>query len=292
MSISQQAAQPNPWQYLLFSKHIQNLPEATMASMVKDAGFAGIDLTVRTGGSIEPQYVQEKLPEMQEMLTSYQLQIGMITSEITAVTTPYARDLIQTAAQCGIRYLKLGYYHYSGFGTIKTLREQVKNNLKPLAELCGEYGIIAGFHNHSDVFFGASLWDIAEVIDALDPKTVGLYFDAAHATIEGGSAGWQMGMDLLADRIIMLAVKDFRWVNGKHRYAGGRHQSVEMCPLEDGNVDWQSVIKNLRQKGFTGPVSFHGEYQGAHSFADLSPAEVIEQSARDLKFFLDAEKIR
>ena len=285
MSLLDKYRKPDKWQNLLFSKHIQNLPLPEMAAKVKKAGFDGLDLTVRTGGSIEPKDFTTKLPEIIEVLAAQDLKVGMITSEVTSVVTPHARNIVKTAAAYGIRHIKLGYYYYTGFGSLKQQRQQVKSELKPLAELCSEFGVTAGFHNHSHDFFGASLWDIAEVIGELEPKTIGLYFDAAHATIEGGSSGWLMGMDLLADRIVMLAVKDFRWVNGKHRYAGNRHQSVEMCPLEHGNTQWSQVITNLQSRGFSGPVSFHGEYQGAHSFADLTDSEVIEQSGRDLQFF-------
>jgi sugar phosphate isomerase/epimerase len=92
-------------------------------------------------------------------------------------------------------------------------------------------------------------------------------------------------MDLLSDRIVMLAVKDFRWVERKERYAGGRRQGVEWCPLADGNTPWPKVLGHLRRKKFDGPISFHSEYQGAHSFADLSVDEVIAQTKRDVELF-------
>jgi sugar phosphate isomerase/epimerase len=111
------------------------------------------------------------------------------------------------------------------------------------------------------------------------------YLDPAHALIEGGGSAWRMGMDLLDDRIGMLAVKDFRWVDGKHRYGGGRRHSVEFCPLEQGNTPWPEVLGILREIGFDGPVSFHSEYQGPHSYDDLGWREVIAQAARDIAVF-------
>jgi sugar phosphate isomerase/epimerase len=161
----------------------------------------------------------------------------------------------------------------------------VSARLKELAALNRELGIHGGFHNHSNNTFGASLWDVHHVLADTDPKALGLYFDPAHATIEGGAKGWLMGMDLLADRITMLAVKDFRWVNGHHRHVVGRGQSIELCPLAEGNTDWPEVLTHLKQIGFDGPVSFHGEYQGPHSFADLTSEQVLEQTARDVDCF-------
>ena len=34
------------------------------------------------------------------------------------------------------------------------------------------------------------------------------------------------------------------------------------------------------------PISSHSEYQGGHSFRDLSTDEVFEQTARDAEFFV------
>jgi sugar phosphate isomerase/epimerase len=209
----------------------------------------------------------------------------MITTNITDASDPATRPILETAASLDIRYVKLGYWEYAGFGTLARLREDVRGKVKDLAAICGEIGITAGFHNHSDAYLGASLWDIEHVIRHTPPAAMGLYFDPAHATIEGGSAGWEQGMDLLANRIVMLAVKDFRWVEGKHRYAGGRRQSVEFCPLADGNTPWPAVMQRLRRIGFDGPISFHSEYQGSHSFADLSVDEVIAQTKRDVELF-------
>ena len=92
-------------------------------------------------------------------------------------------------------------------------------------------------------------------------------------------------MDLLKDRISMLAVKDFCWAEGKHRYAGARRHSVEFTTLEKGNTPWEQVLKLLKQIGFKGPVSFHSEYQGKASFQDLTVEQVFEQTDRDLKLF-------
>jgi len=108
--------------------------------------------------------------------------------------------------------------------------------------------------------------------------------------VEGGSNGWEMGMDLLKEKIVMLAVKDARWVEGHHRYAGARRHSVEFCPLADGNTPWPKILQILKEINYQGPVSFHSEYQGTHSFKDLSCREVLAQTARDLALFQQWEE--
>jgi sugar phosphate isomerase/epimerase len=272
-------------QLMVFSKHLSGPPLEESARRLRAFGVGAIDLTIRPKGHVTPEKVRDELPAMHERLHQVGSAIGMLTTNILDAHEPTTRPILETARQLNIRFIKLGYWDYAGFGTLHQQRGEVKAKIKDLAAMCAALGITAGFHNHSDAYFGASLWDVDHVIRDTPPAAMGLYLDPAHATIEGGSAGWEQGMDLLSDRIVMLAVKDFRWVDGKHRYAGARRQSVEFCPLADGNTPWPAVLKRLKKLGFDGPVSFHSEYQGSFSFKDLSVDEVIAQTQRDVELF-------
>lgn len=270
---------------MIFSKHLKGLPLADAAKSLVAAGIHAVDLTVRKNGHVEPTAVEDQLPAAAQTLKQNGIRIGMITTEITDPANPLTGRILRTAAKLGVTHYKLGYYPYQGFGTLRAQRQEVAAKLKDLAAMNLELGIHGGFHNHCEDSFGASIWDIDFVLNGISPKAIGLYFDPMHATVEGGSAGWLMAMDLLADRITMLAVKDFHWVVGKHGYGGGRLHSIEMCPLESGNTQWPQVIEILKKINFDGPISFHGEYQGKFSFRDLTSQQVIEQTAADLKVF-------
>jgi L-ribulose-5-phosphate 3-epimerase len=270
---------------MVFSKHLSGPPLEESARRVREFGVGAIDLTVRPKGHVSPERVADELPAASERLHQVGSRVGMLTTNITDANEPATRAIFETAKKLGVRWIKLGYWDYAGFGTLHQQRREVKAKMKDLAAMCQDIGVVAGFHNHSDAYFGASIWDIEHVISDTPREAVGLYLDPAHATIEGGSAAWEQGMDLLSDRIVMLAVKDFRWVEGKHRYAGARRQSVEFCPLADGNTPWPAVLKRLKQIKFDGPISFHSEYQGSHSFADLTVDEVIAQTKRDVELF-------
>lgn len=276
-------------QLMVFSKHLAGPPLDEVARRLRAMQIDAIDLTVRPGGHVVPERVEEDLPRAQETLAAEGVRVGMITTAITDARDPLTPKVLRTAARLGVRYYKLGYFPYAGFGTLRRQRAEVAARMRDLAALNREMKIHGGFHNHSADSFGASLWDIHHVLEEVDPTEIGLYFDPAHATIEGGSAGWQMGMDLLSDRISLLAVKDFRWRDarreGTRGYAGGRRHGVEWLPLEEGNTAWPEVLKHLRRIGFQGPVSLHSEYQGSHSFADLSVDDVFAQTARDLVLF-------
>jgi sugar phosphate isomerase/epimerase len=270
---------------MVFSKHLAGYPLKEVAQRLQSFNIQEIDLTVRPGGHVEPEKVQDELPRAAEELAAHSVAIGMISTNITDATHPITEKVIATAAQLQIKHYKLGYWLYNEFGTLRQLRDQARAQLRDLSQLNAQYGLTAGFHNHSDCFLGANLGDIDYVIAETSPETLGLYFDPCHAVIEGGSRGWEMGLDLLSHRVVMLAVKDFHWIPAGAGYAGSRRYSVQFAPLLDGNVPWLKVLHHLNQIGFDGPISLHSEYQGPHSFQDLTTDEVFIQTAKDAHLF-------
>ncbi len=272
-------------QLCVFSKHLAGMPLDETARRLRAMNLEAIDLTVRSGGHVEPELATQDLPAAAALLHHEGVRIAMITTAIMDATDAQNEAILRAAAQAGIHYYKLGYFSYAGFGTLRKQRQEVAARLADLAALNKEIGIKGGYHNHSHNFFGANLADIAYALENVDPQWLGLYFDPAHATIEGGSSAWMMGLDLLRERTIMLAVKDFYWTNDGSGYAGGRRHKVRFCPLSEGNVPWPRVLQCLKESHFDGPISLHSEYQGAYSFRDLTTNEVFAQTAVDREFF-------
>ena len=89
----------------------------------------------------------------------------------------------------------------------------------------------------------------------VDRKYLGIYFDIAHATIEGGLS-WPLEAKLVEPHLMTVSVKDFFWV----RPENGKKGRPEWCPLGDGMVD-RSFFRTLQKTGFSGPVSMHFEYE-------------------------------
>jgi L-ribulose-5-phosphate 3-epimerase len=269
-------------QLCFFSKHLASSSIEQMAVALRAVGLDSVDLTVRPNSHIAPERVEEELPHAYEVLRAQGIRIAMITTNLTDAHDPLTTKVLSTAARCGISHYKLGYYSYAGFGTIRQQRQEVRAKLRDMAELNAQLGIVGGYHNHSHNFFGAALGDIDYALQDADARWMGCYFDVAHASIEGGSSGWLQGLDLLAERIVMLAVKDYAWTQNKG-YAGGRRFHVDWQPLETGNTPWPQALRCLRQVNFQGPVSFHAEYQDNPAYAE--PETYLQEVARDVKLF-------
>jgi len=269
----------------VFSKHFQTMDAETLGRTMKGLGVAGVDLTVRHGGHVEPAKVGTDLEAFQKGLAKNGIKVTMLTTSILSAEEPNAAAIIQTAGRLGIRHIKLGYWHYKGFGSYKSMADKVKGDLKGLVPLLKQNGVMAGFHTHSGQYMGANAEFALRLIEDSDPKAVGIYYDTGHCTIEGSVAGWLMGLDLVSERLVMVAVKNLAWFRMGSPSSGRRGWRELMVPLDSGLTDLAEFIRCLKKLDFRGPVSFHSEYQGSYSFMDMTQEQVVEQTRKDLEYF-------
>ena len=237
----------------LFSKPVPQLNWRELAQAAKSAGFGGIDLTVRKRGHVIPDRVKEDLPKAVDAIRGEGLKVPMITTELLSADDPAALPILSAAGKLSISFLKPGYYHYKFVDIRKELAE-VGDRFRGLVALAEKYGVQVGYHNHAG-YVGAPVWDMARVMDTLDPKWAGYYFDLQHATGEGGIAGWKIDALLAMPRIKMLAVKDMYW----NKTATG--WSDTDCPLGQGMCHYKEFLKMCALGGFHGPISLHVEYE-------------------------------
>lgn len=263
--------------YAVFAKHLQAWPLEECCRRVAEAGFAGLDLTVRPGGYVEPAEIREAFPRAMRAARAAGLEVPLLTTGLLSAEDPAADVTMAAAAEYGVRELKLHYWPCDGSVPVATAVERAKKALDGLAKRAVRRGVRVNIHNHSGDWVQSSAWVVAELVREFSPKTVGVYFDAAHHTIEGGQAGWRMATEILAPRVTLLAIKEGRWVEA----AGGGPQERRWVPVGTGNVRWEAVLRTILASGFDGWASVHGEYQGPWSFKDLSAAEVLEQCAAD-----------
>ncbi len=260
-----------------FSKALPTMDWQRLAQSVKRMGFDGVDLTVRKGGHVRPETAAADLPKAVAAIRGEGAEVPMITTELVSAEDPVAQPILSAAGKNAIPYFKPGYYRYNFVDVRQELRK-AGDKFRGLAHLAHQCGIETGFHNHAG-YIGAPVWDIATVIDPLDPKGVGYYFDVRHAVAEGGVAGWKIAFELVSPRLKMIAVKDFYWE--KTPAKGWREIN---CPLGEGMVPWKPYFKLLAQAGFHGPISLHLEYEIPGSSAASKEENTLAAAQRDLEF--------
>jgi len=259
-----------------FSKHLPRMDAPGLGRALKKLGFGGVDLTVRPGGHVDPKRVAQDLPVFVAAIRQEGLTVPMLTTELVSTSDPAARPTLETAAALQIPYFKPGYYLYT-FADVRKERDAAGARLRGLADMTARTGMRLGFHNHAG-YIGGGIWDIAAVIDTLDSKSVGYYFDVRHAVVEGGDGGWRSAFNLVAPRLFMIALKDFFW---EKTATGWRQQN---CPLGDGMVNWKAFFSMLAKTGFHGPASLHLEYEIPGATPEAREENTLAAAARDLAF--------
>lgn len=240
--------------FCFFSKVVPQLSWEELAKSAKAAGFGGIDLTVRGGGGhVAPERAAEDLPKAVEAIRKEGLEVPMITTALTRADHPTAVPILSTASKLSIPYLKPGYYRYKYVDVRKEL-DEASRQFRGLVELAEKYQIQVGFHNH-DSYVGAQFWDIARVMDTLDPKWAGYYYDLENATIEGGQQGWRIAANLALPRLKMVGAKDFYWRKTEDK--GWRETG---CPIGQGMCKYKEFLRMIADADFHGPISLHMEY--------------------------------
>lgn len=270
-------------QLIMFSKMLGEFDVSRAGDIIKELGFEGVDLTCRTGGHVLPENVVEDLPVAVKTLRDKGLHVPMLTTEILSADEPHTENIFRMAAECQVPHLKLGYHRYIEFGTLRDVMDDTRIKLRGLSRLAKKYGVSANVHIHSGTFIGALGPIVYMLIEEFNPAHIGAYVDPGHMFNEGGLSGWQMSLDMLAGRINLVAAKSMGWERTDNEDGTATWRN-RMYPLCQGMVQWKKVFECLKAADFDGPVSLHSEYQGAHSWKDLTTDELIAQTRKDLEY--------
>ena len=260
----------------VFSKHLHFIKDYTqLAKTAKALGLDGLDLTVRKGGYVEPANVAVDLPKCVEAVRAEGLDVYMITTDLNKGGGPDVLPVLDAASKLKIKYARVGKQQYSKDGDIAKEIAGFTEDLRGLTAVFEKHDMIAGYHNHSGGnSVGAPMWDIYEMVRAIDSAAFGSNFDIGHAMVEGSSGAWRLNARLLAPYVKMTSVKDFVWEDGK----------VKWVPLGQGHVNVPEFFSIFRAAGFAGPVSIHVEYRTPSDDAMLEEIRAAVNTIRaDLK---------
>jgi sugar phosphate isomerase/epimerase len=275
----------------VFSKPMHMFSLADTAAMIAEAGYGGIDYTVRVAqGHVLPERVEEDLPKAVDAAKRAGLKVEMITTEITSAKDQHAEKVLRTAARLGVKFYRLGVHNYDAQLGVWGSLQKLKPVFKELADLNQSVGIHGAIQNHAGTRVGSALWDLHELLRDLDPKWIGVQYDIRHATAEGGQS-WSLPLKLLAPWIRCTDAKDFKW-----EQAPGK-ATIENTPIGDGIVNFDAYFKLVRELNLTGPISVHLEYPPFERM-QMSDAEkrvkfpvLMKKDLVALKLFMAKHKI-
>lgn len=237
----------------VFSKPLQAFSYEATAALLSEAGYGGVDFSVRPGGHVTPENVTKDLPRAVEAARKCGLKVEMITTAIVDSKDGATENVLRTAADCGVKYYRLGWLSYDDKLGIWPSLQKVRVQLHELGALNEKLGLHGAYQNHAGARIGGPVWDLYEILRDVDPRWLGCQYDVRHATVEGASS-WPLAMKLLAPWIRCTDIKDFKWKQD------GKKATVDNVPLGQGAVDFDKYFGLVRQLGIGGPMSVHFEY--------------------------------
>ncbi len=257
---------------IVFSKYLQNLNWNDLAITCKNLGLDGIDLTVRDGGHVIPEKVEEDLPKVVDIFQKHNLDVVMVTTRLLSAEDTYAEKILKTAGMLKIPYARIGYHQYKEKLDIKEQIQNVKKDLQGLTTLAEKYNVILGYHNHSGLHnFGGPIWDLISVFQEINSPYLGSNFDIGHVKAEGFGGAWKANTIAMLPWIRMVAVKDFIVEKNK----------IVWVPLGKGWVPVKELLDIiLKQGNFKGPISIQMEYE---TKTEIEKLDYIKNSAEIIK---------
>lgn len=263
---------------VMFAKHLQELGIEGMADAIAEIGLDGVDLTVREGGIIAPEDAKRLLPKAARVFEERGLRIGMLTTSITS-PNDHADEIAGIASELGTSFIKLGYWRYDAFGTLREQMNEVRRCFVGLEKIAERHGVTFGLHTHSGDFVTCDGAITFMLLDGFPKERICAYIDPGHMTVEGGLCGWKACIDLLGDYVRMVGVKDFAWYAERDE-SGTVKWRIEAAPLSEGITRWDEVFQCLSQLRFDGVISIHSEYPG------MTAQQIIQRTKEDLQYLL------
>ena len=274
------AEEKSPLPIVVFSKVYQtlklNFDDA--AAVTAEAGIDGIDCPVRPNGEILPEHVIGELPQYAAALRKRGLQLPLLTTGITSVSSPCAEDILRTAKKLGVQFYRLGFVIRATDASAGKQVREIKAQLKDLAALNKQIGIGAIVQNHSPAgrsYLGGDLSELLDLVKDFDPAQIGVAFDIGHALVVHGD-DWRQHFEKLESHLKIVYVKDVkregRWV-----------------PFGEGDIATTGYFKLLRELKYNAPVSLHIEFDwtdGGKSKTRPALVKALQDSARVLRRWL------
>jgi len=232
-----------------FVKFLQEMSFEELAATIKRLGFDGIEGTVRPGGHVPPERVEEDLPKLMQALRTHEVDMTIMASGINRADDPLSEKTLRLASKLGVKRYRMSYYKYDLKKSVIDQIASFKSMAKELAALNRELGMQAIYQNHAgDRYLGGTIWDLRELLKGIPRDQMAVGFDMRHAKAEGGMS-WPVYWNVIQPHVGAVYVKDFRWEGG----------NLVNVPLGEGWVD-DRFFTPERLNGFEGPISLHVEY--------------------------------
>ncbi len=246
-------------QVVLFTKFLEGMSIEQMGETVKDLGYDGFDLAVRSRHAVNPDNIADALPTAMTHWNRLGLRCPMITlgTEANDPDAPETIHVFEAAGAAGIPLIKIGYFPFPPEADYWSLIDEARARLKGFIRLAARTGVKAVYHTHSGSVLGSNCAGLTHLLRDFDPEHLGAYVDMGHMAVEGEDV--QMGLSMVRGHLCVIGAKDARFVrvnDADEPAPWGKH----FVYLGQGAAAWKPALRLLHSWKFKGPFTVHTEY--------------------------------
>ncbi|MCS6977736.1 MAG: sugar phosphate isomerase/epimerase [Gemmatales bacterium] len=241
--------------FVYFTKLLKELDIPDLIGFCEEVGLDGVDLAVRPGYPVNPENAAKALPAAAAAFKAKKKIIGLVTAptDMNDPAAPETRALFDACSQAGVPAIKIGYFPYKGRFDIELCEARAR--IASFSRLAEQTRVKACYHTHSGGNLGNNAAGLRLLLGDANPHYVGVFLDTGHLALGGGP--FRMEAEMVRPWFSLLAIKDIVWEqhDGKWRF--------RVAPAGQGIVRWDDVAAALKEIGFRGTISLHGEYEAA-----------------------------
>ena len=219
--------------------------------LCQDAGYEALELVFSEGGDPDVNMSDSEIRGVRRKCDDAGIEVsssigryaerGGLLSPDSALREQGKKTLVRSveiAQVLGVDAVLLHPGQLTAEGTYDQAWDWMLGIMKEVAPVAEEKGVTIGIENVWNKFL-LSAREMAQFVDAVGSDRVGTYLDTANMMAYGYPEHWVRG---LGSRIARVHFKDF--LRREHRFVH----------LMDGDTDWPTLVKDLRDIGYEAPV--------------------------------------
>lgn len=221
--------------------------------------------------SIRPDSPPEEWLRFRRITEGNGLQAVAVNPYLNVEDLQSTERAFQAAHTLGAGMIRVGVPAYDKSVPYPVLFEKTVAYLRVVESLAQTYGVKGLVETHHNTI-AASASAAYRLVSHCDPERIGVLFDPGNMVYEGFE-NLRMGMELLGPYLAHVHIKNAGWTRKGVREDGTAAWHADWFPLNEGNIDYRSVIGDLKAVGYNGYLGledFSGQYESRellHVFA-------------------------
>jgi len=180
----------------------------------------------------------------------------------------YARRGIRYARALGVDVVQITEDMYPPrWMTEQDAYDVMRINLRAIAETCEENGVYLGIEQHGP--YTAKIGSLTRILGLVDSPWIRVNYDSGN-TFLAGEDPYAM-LEAVADKVVHVHAKDISRTQAEAERGKVTGTAVG-CACGDGEIDWNRIVRRLKQAGFKGVLSVEcgSEEEAQRSLAHLT----------------------